>query len=88
MGANSFKPLFQSPCGEVIVKGAEYSTLIGRKKFQSPCGEVIVKGCSISQENMVLLLFQSPCGEVIVKAYGSPEYEKQRQSSFSPLAGK
>ncbi len=59
---------FQSPCGEMVVKG---NFTIRRKsilfrQFQSPCGEMVVKALafSVSQTEDE---FQSPCGEMVVK---------------------
>ena len=67
-------PMFQSPCGEAMVKAIGI-TLHDRRKsgrFQSPCGEVAVKAEWIENpENYPRALFQSPCGEVMVKGAGT-----------------
>ena len=85
-----FQPVkFQSPCGEVVLKGfgfRDYSRSC-QFWFQSPCGEVVLKAVRLLTEEEVREVFQSPCGEVVLKEFSAFVADDGRVFEFQSPCG-
>ena len=81
--------MFQSPCGELVMKGVMMLPMTAGSivlAFQSPCGELVMKAYKEGDEFVFMDMFQSPCGELVMKVIDCLAKNPSKHR-FSPLAG-